>query len=453
MASAEHTHEEVGTQFTAERTHEEAEARFKAEHPAEYKEYIKRHWVVFLVAYFGYVCAYLVRNNFKLTSETIRLENDWSLTQVGLILTGFTISYGIGKFVMGMLVDNVSLRKAFAGALMASSVICFVMGMVNVVWLMFILMLILGMVQGVLSPGSQSMIANWFPNKTRGAGIAVWNTSQNLGGALLPLMVGGFAGAGLDIKYSFWVPAVMVFLLSFLFWKFGGDRPEKEGLPTLRDIYGHHGVPMADEVPEGPFWQVMVKYVFTNRLLLTIGLINAILYFVRFGVENWMPAFLGTELGFTEQQYTTAFSVLEWVAIPGCFFFAWVAIKVPNRQSLVGGIGLLALAAMVYVYHENTNYAVLLIVSGIMGALIYGPQLIINILTLNFVPLEAAGTAVGFVGLFGYIVGELAANLVMPILAENLSWTWAFLFVAATSVVAALLYFSLASQEKKVVDA
>ena len=434
-------------------TSQEVEARYKAAHPVEYKQYIKRHWIVFAVAYFGYVCAYLVRNNFKLTSETIRLQNDWSLTQVGLILTGFTISYGIGKFLMGMVVDNMSLRKVFAGALAGSAVICILMGITSQIWIFFGLMLLLGTIQGVLSPGSQSMIANWFPNKTRGAGIAVWNTSQNLGGALLPLMVGGFAGAGLPIQYSFWVPAVMVLILSFFFWKFGGDRPEEEGLPTLRDIYGHHGVPMADEKPEGSFWQIMVKYVFTNRLLLTIGLINAILYFLRFGVENWMPAFLGTELGFTEVQYTTAFSVLEWVAIPGSFFFAWVAIKLPNRQSVVGGVGLIVLAALVFVYHQNTNYGLLLVVSGVMGALIYGPQLIINILTLNFVPLEAAGTAVGFVGLFGYIVGELAANLVMPILAEHFSWTVSFIFLAATAIVAALLYFSLSKQEEKVVDA
>lgn len=431
------------------------EAAFKQREPEAFARYVRRHWTVFAVAYFGYVCAYLVRNNFKLTSETIRIDNGWSLTQVGFILTGFTISYGIGKFVMGMVVDRVSLRKIFAGALGASSLVCFAMGAVNQLWIMFGLMLLLGTIQGVLSPGSQSMIANWFPNRTRGAAIAVWNTSQNLGGALLPLLVGGIMGSSMPnrLQYSFWIPAVLVLGLSFVFWKFGGDRPEEEGLPTLRDIYGKTGVPMAEVKPEGTAWQIMVKYVFTNRLIVTIGLINAILYFVRFGVLNWMPAFLGSEMGFTEAQYTMAFSVLEWIAIPGSFFFAWVAVKLPNRQALVGGVGLLLLGLMVYAYHVNTNYTMLLVISGIMGALIYGPQLIVNILTLNFVPLEASGTAVGFVGLFGYIVGELAANLVMPILAENMSWSVAFIFLASTSIVAALLYFTLSTQESEVVQA
>lgn len=441
-------------------THSELQGRpedqYKAEHPETFKQFVKRQWVVFAVAYFGYVCAYLVRNNFKLTSEEIRLENGWSLTQIGWILTCFTISYGLGKFFMGMIVDRVSIRKAFAGALAGSAVICIVMGfMHSSLWLLILLMLMLGTIQGFLSPGSQSMIANWFPNRTRGAAIAVWNTSQNLGGALLPMVVGGFMGSTMSnsIAMSFWVPGAFVLILSWVFWKFGGDRPEEEGMPTLREVYGKTGVPMAEEQVEGRAWAIMKRYVFTNPLILTIGFINAILYFLRFGVQNWMPAFLGTEMGFTEQQYTMAFSVLEWVAIPGSFFFAWVAIKLPNRQALVGGIGLLALGALVFTYRTTTDYTMLLIISGIMGALIYGPQLIINILTLNFVPLEASGTAVGFVGLFGYIVGELAANLVMPALAESFSWNVSFIFLASTALIAALLYFTLTKREKDVVKA
>lgn len=426
---------------------------FRQREPETFRQYLARRRMVFVVAYVGYVCAYLVRNNFKLQSEAIRIANGWSLADVGLILTGFTISYGIGKFVMGIVVDNVSLRRIFAAALAASSLLAFVMGVVSQVWLLFLLMLCLGMVQGVLSPGSQSMIANWYPNRSRGAGIAVWNTSQNVGGALLPLILVWVAtwGGASTIKLGFWVPGAMVLLLSFFFWKYGGDRLDAEGLPTLRAMYGRVGEPMAEEPVEGSQWQIMVKYVFTSRIIITIGLVNAILYFVRFGVTNWMPAFLGTEMGFTEEQYLTAFSALELIAIPGSFLFAWVAVKLPNRQTLVGAIGLLVLAGLVFTYMGVTSYPLLIAISGLMGALIYGPQLIVNILTLNFVPLKAAGAAVGFVGLFGYIVGELAANVLMPIFAEHMSWTFAFTFVSVSAVIAAVLYLSLTQKEKEVV--
>ncbi len=86
-----------------------------------------------------------------------------------------------------------------------------------------------------------------------------------------------------------------------------------------------------------------------------------------------------------------------------------------------------------------------------MGTLIYGPQLIVNILTLNFVSLKTAGVAVGFVGLFGYIVGEMCANIIMPLLAEAFSWDASLMFLAALSLVAGVLYLSLRNREVQTV--
>lgn len=430
-------------------------ARYRAAHPDRFSDYLRRRMVVFAVAYFGYVCAYLVRNNFKLTSKILRDENNWDNISVGLILTAFTITYGFAKFFMGMLGDRLSLRKIFAGALAVSAVIAILLGFVESLPLFFVMMLLLGAVQGALAPASMAMIANWYPNKTRGSGIAIWNTSQNLGGAGLPIIIAwilGMVGPS-NVSYAFWLPGIAVLLLSFVFWKFGGDRPEEEGRDRLATIYGPAGEPQVDDIPEDSYWKALKKHVFTSRIILTVAVVNAILYFLRFGILNWMPIFLGDEMGFNETQYTTAFSVLEWVAIPGCFLFAWVAVKIPNRQSLVGAAGLLLLAGLIWVYMGNRDYATLLVISGLMGTFIYGPQLIINILTLNVVPLRAAGVAVGFVGLFGYIVGEMAANLVMPALEAVFDWNASFMFLSSFGVVGAVLYYSLRKREQEIVRA
>ena len=429
--------------------------RFATEAPDTFTRYLTRRWVVFTVAYFGYVCAYLVRNNFKLQSEEIRLANGWELTQIGFILTAFTLTYGFAKFYMGVLSDRVSLRKIFAGCLAGSALICIAIGYIHNFWLLFVLMLVLGTLQGALAPSSMAMIANWYPNRSRGSGIAIWNTSQNLGGAGLPLIlswIAAFSGTGAT-RLGFLIPGLFVLALSFVFWRYGGDRPEAEGMPRLNAMFGPFGEPDVEDTLDENYWRTFRRFVLTSPVVLIVALINAILYFLRFGILNWMPAFLGTEMGFAEHEYLTAFSVLEWVAIPGCFFFAWIAIQAPNQQSIVGCIGLLGLAALVWVYMGNQNYTVLLIISGLMGALIYGPQLIVNIMTLNVVPLKAAGAAVGFVGLFGYIVGEMAANLVMPILAENLSWTASFMVLCALAVVGGALYLSISRYEKKIVKA
>ena len=427
----------------------DASEAFRRKRPETFARYLARRKVVFLVAYVGYVCAYLVRNNFKLTSEEMRLANGWSLTQVGLILTAFTITYGFGKFFMGMVVDRTSLRKTFSLALGVSAGICIGIGFIHSLPLLFVAMLLLGMVQGALAPASMTMIANWYPNKTRGSGIAIWNTSQNLGGAGLPLIITGllaWTGPG-NLAIAFWVPGAVVLAISFLFWKVGGDRPEKEDLPTLDDIYGEAGSPQIHHEATTSYWAIIKKDVFTNRVVLTVACINALLYFLRFGILNWMPAFLGTEMGFSQAQYSMAFSSLEWIAIPGSFFFAWLSVALPNRQSVVGFAGLALLAGLILFYMGNKSYPMLLICTGLMGTLIYGPQLIVNILTLNFVSLRTAGVAVGFVGLFGYIVGEMCANLIMPLLAETFSWNASLMFLAALALITGILYLSLRQRE------
>ncbi len=91
------------------------EEHYRSEHPDRFAAYLKRRMIVFAVAYVGYVCAYLVRNNFKLTSKLLRDQNGWDNVQIGLILTAFTLTYGFAKFFMGMVADRLSLRRVFAG--------------------------------------------------------------------------------------------------------------------------------------------------------------------------------------------------------------------------------------------------------------------------------------------------------------------------------------------------
>ncbi|RXS59667.1 MFS transporter, partial [Streptococcus pyogenes] len=166
------------------------EEDYNKREPEKFTQFLRRQKVVFFVAFFGYVCAYLVRNNFKLMSNTIMVQNGWDKAQIATLLSCLTVSYGLAKFYMGALGDRVSLRKLFSISLGASALICILIGFFNSSMVVLgILLVLCGVVQGALAPASQAMIANYFPNKTRGGAIAGWNISQNMGSALLPLTI------------------------------------------------------------------------------------------------------------------------------------------------------------------------------------------------------------------------------------------------------------------------
>lgn len=204
---------------------------YQEEHPEKFRTFLKRQKMVFIVAFIGYVCAYLVRNNFKIMSNSIMEKNAWTKQDISMLLSCLTVSYGLAKFYMGALGDRVNLRKLFAGCLFLSAVICIMIGFFHQSILVLAILLVLcGVVQGGLAPASQSMIANYFPNKTRGAAIAGWNISQNLGSALLPLMIAWMTSFGAvvpakgNILMAFLVPGIIVILISFFCWKYGGSR-------------------------------------------------------------------------------------------------------------------------------------------------------------------------------------------------------------------------------------
>ncbi len=436
--------------------------------PEKFTTFLKRQKMIFIVAFLGYVCAYLVRNNFKLMSKSIMVTNGWEKADIAMLLSCLTISYGLAKFYMGALGDRVDLRKLFAGCLGASALICIIIGLFHTsVATLAILLVLCGVVQGALAPASQNMIANYYPNKTRGAAIAGWNISQNMGSALLPMMIAGMTTMGFIVPSSgnvfmaFLIPAALVLAFALFCWKYGGDNPEGEGLDSLRTMYGDEGesnVATEEEKHNLTYWQLIGKYVFLNPALLLVAAVNVALYFIRFGIEDWMPIYLHEVAKLGDAESHMVISVLEWVAIPGSLIFAWLAAKYPNKMAKMGAVGLFIMVGMVFAYEYITatgapNYAVLLVISGILGALIYGPQLIVNILTINFVPLNVAGTAIGFVGVTAYLIGNMGANWVMPIMADSFGWFWSYVVVAALSAFSAIGYLVLSKHEEKTIKA
>ena len=60
-----------------------------------------------------------------------------------------------------------------------------------------------------------------------------------------------------------------------------------------------------------------------------------------------------------------------------------------------------------------------------IGFFIYGPVALIGVQAINLVPKNAAGTAAGFVGLFGYLIGDaLLSKILIGAVASNANWGW-----------------------------
>ena len=86
----------------------------------------------------------------------------------------------------------------------------------------------------------------------------------------------------------------------------------------------------------------------------------------------------------------------------------------------------------------------------LIGFFIYGPVALTGVQALALVPKNAAGTAAGFVGLFGYFLGDaICSKILVGGIANKLSWDAAMLSVAIGSIIGVFLCALLIPSEKR----
>ena len=84
-----------------------------------------------------------------------------------------------------------------------------------------------------------------------------------------------------------------------------------------------------------------------------------------------------------------------------------------------------------------------------IGFLIYGPVMLIGVHALDLVKKEAAGTAAGLTGLFGYFLGtSILANILSGYIIDNYEWQGYFILMIAASIISVGL-ISLTIQKTK----
>jgi len=390
---------------------------------------------VFVGIFAGYAGYYLVRNNLALAiPDILREYPQYSKAALGSALTGLSIAYGVSKFLMGSVSDRSNPRYFLPLGLLLSSATMAAFGLLPVlttsIAAIAAVQVLNGWVQGMGWPPCGKTMVHWFSTRERGLTVSVWNTAHNVGGAL----VATFALAGVTLfhdwhaKFYFnaLIAAVVAIGVHFLL----EDTPQSKGLPPVEEYRDDYppDYSEADERTLG-FAEIFFSAVLRNRYLWAIAVANAFCYFVRYGVENWIPAYLETAKGFSFKQSSLGWSLYEWAAIPGTIACGWISDKWFGARRAPATLLFMALTVVaIVVYWLNgsgplwIDYAALIAI----GFLIYGPIMIIGLQSLDLVPKKAAGTAAGFTGLFGYVFGSAIAGTGVGWIADR--WGWGGVF-------------------------
>ena len=429
---------------------------------------------VFLGSFLGYAAYYLVRKNLSLASADMISEGLIDKQGIGIAASAVSIAYAFSKFIMGTLSDRSDARKFLSVGLIIASLVMMSVGFLPFsatnqgmnVAMLFVMMLFVGVLSGMGWPPCGRIMAYWFSNNERSFKMSLWNTSHTVGAGTLGVIalvgVTMFADWGIDQTWraNFIAPSAVALAIAFFCWWALRDTPESCGLPSVADWRNDHsGVKTKEKVGEKvPFKTQLFDYVLKNKWIWMIALANAFVYMVRYDVGDWSPTFLQESGIMDKAECKVAFSVHNYVGAVGTIVCGLISSKLfkgkcaPPTIIFMGLvlIGCLiywqipAIAALTGISAKVLAYVALIII----GFCIYGPVALVTIQALNLVPKNAAGTAAGFVGLSGYLIGDsLLSKIIVGGIADK-SWDMANLTMVIGAALGILLCIMTLKSEK-----
>jgi len=401
-----------------------------------------------LSVFLGYLAYYIVRNNFTLSTPYLKEHLDLSATQIGLLSSCMLIAYGISKGIMSSLADKASPKVFMACGLVLCAIVNVGLGFSTGFWIFAALVVFNGLFQGMGVGPSFITIANWFPRKERGRVGAFWNISHNVGGGIVAPIVGAaFAILGSEHwqSASYIVPAGVAVLFAFIVLILGKGSPRQEGLPALEQMMPEEKVVLnsrhTDQAPENmSAFQIFCTYVLRNKNAWYVSLVDVFVYMVRFGMISWLPIYLLTEKHFSKEQMSIAFLFFEWAAIPSTLLAGWLTDKLfKGRRMPLAMICMALIFVCLIGYWKSESLLMVTIFAAIVGCLIYVPQFLASVQTMEIVPSFAVGSAVGLRGFMSYIFGASLGTSLFGIMVDKMGWHGGF-YLLMGGIVCCILF-------------
>ena len=433
------------------------------------------HWRlrIFYACFIGYTVFYLCKKNIAVALPGIMDEFGYSATELGLLGSSLYLTYGVGKFVNGVLADGSDVRKFFPTALLMTAIanILFAlapsavgllgltpkMSAIVLLWVLAFLWGVSGWFQSAGFPAVAKSLTYWYSNSERGTKWSLWSCSHQTG-TFLSFILAGHIAAHFGWRAAFLVPGTLAVITALWLFERLRDRPQSLGLPDV-EIYRNEPVkPSAEKSSEDnmTYVQIFKKYVLCNKTIWLLAIAYVFVYIIRFGAEDWMIKKKKNAKNIGLDEATNMIASLPLVGICGTICAGLISDKLfKGKRAPVNLIYLIGVIFAIIALKFNTIHYLDYIIIGLLGAFTYGPQMMIGgLCAVESSSKKVASAASGFTGTFGYIGAFLSATgtgFLVDKLGVNgqQNWDGAIYFWLASGIICLIICAILAVDEYK----
>jgi MFS transporter, OPA family, glycerol-3-phosphate transporter len=378
--------------------------------PAEVERvYPGYRWRMLQATFIGYATYYLIRNNLSPIKPELETALGYTKTMLGNIGAVTALSYGLSKFVMGVLSDRSDARKFMATGLLLSAACNFAFGMSTSYHAHLWLWGLNGFFQGMGWPPCGRTMGHWFSESERGLTFSIWNTSHNVGGAIAGYLAAWSVTTFGGWQYAFYVPGVLSVIGAVYIFASLRDTPQSLGLPPIEEYRNDYPAAAGEsciiEERDLTFRELLIGKVLLNPWVWLLAIANFFAYITRYSMIDWGPTYLSEIKGVSLKEGGFSTTVLEVGGIPSTIALGWLSDKLGGRRGMVAALCMLPILAAFTVILFTPNNALWLDMAMLftVGFFIYPVINLITIAALDIVSKKAIGAAAGFIGLFGYV--------------------------------------------------
>lgn len=429
------------------------------------------HWRmrIFYSCFIGYTVFYLCKKNIAVALPGLSEEFGYTNTELGLLGSSLYLTYGIGKFVNGVLADGSDVRKFFPTALIMTAIanLCFALSAVFVtpgevsffglptntilLWLFVFFWGASGWFQSAGFPAVAKSLTYWYSNSERGTKWSLWSCSHQVG-TFLSVIISGFLVAKFGWKMAFFVPATLAILVAIWLFNRLRDKPQSLGLPDIESYRGEISAKQAAEcsVDNRSYVQVFKDDILFNKTIWMLAIAYVFVYVIRFGAEDWMIKYLSEAKANSLELASLKLSSLPLVGIAGTVCAGVISDKIfKGKRAPVNLIYLIGVVSCLVLLKFNTIGALDFVLIGLLGAFTYGPQMMIGgLCAVESSSKKVASAATGFTGTFGYIGAVLSATGT-GFMVDKFGWNGALSFWIVSALICIAICLVLWKNEKQ----
>ncbi|PJG83686.1 MFS transporter [Caviibacterium pharyngocola] len=406
-----------------------------------------RYWRfhLMLAMYIGYAGFYLTRKSLNFAVPALIADLGIDKNDIGIMATLFYITYGISKFFSGIFSDRSNPRLFMAIGLILTGITNILFGLSDSVFMFTSLWVLNAWFQGWGWPACSKLLTTWYSRTERGSWWSIWNTAHNVGGALIPLLV-GYLTLHYSWRHGFSIAGIITIIIGlFLFWRLR-DTPESMGLPSIGK-WRNDKLELAQEQEGADLsWKaILYQYVFFNKYIWLLALSYALVYIVRTAINDWGNIYLTEKYHYDLVSANTVLSLFEIGGLMGSLVAGWGSDRLfsSNRgpMALLFAIGIFfSILALWLMTKENFILQASVFFS--IGFFVFGPQMLIGMAAAECAHKKMPGSATGFVGLFAYL-GAALAGYPLALIMQSFHWNGFFVVIAcaASGIVLLLLPF------------